>query len=292
MGNFKILIISSLVLFLGVLLLSINITTKLNSYKADKESIAEVLNFESRLLDGSELFSFLGSEEQKMSDWTDLKDKANAKYWSAIGDGIGLVTLVLIFMVLNYMYYQSAPNLNQILGVVFVLASLSFLYLGLQTPFIEVEAYNDDLSVGVSFISKTFEGRTYYLYQNKSIFELIKLLFLGGNIIVGFCILVLSVIFPLVKLMSSLVIFINPNTNFAQKALKTLNAIGKWSMADVFISAVFLSVFSFANMNVGVQTSSNTLIGLYFFLIFVILSIVSGKFLKMAVNPIAHEKTI
>ena len=60
--------------------------------------------------------------------------------------------------------------------------------------------------------------------------------------------------------------------------------LGKWSMADVFISAMFLAVFSFTNMNEGVDTGSTTLIGMYFFLSFVILSIFSGFVLKKLVQ--------
>ena len=284
MKDFKLLIVSTFVLLVTVILLSLKISTKLNGYKADKEEIAEVLNFEERILNGSELFSFFGGEDEKLGDWNDLRKSAETKYWSAYGYGAGLLFLVLVYMSLNYFIYQSGVHKNRVSGIIFIFGALSFLFLGLQAPFIEVEAFNDDLSIGASFLSKTFEGRTYHLYQNKSIFGVIQLLFLGGNILVGFCVLLLSIIFPLVKLFASLYVFIKPNTSFAQKSVKIINMLGKWSMADVFIAGVFLAVFSFSNMNVGVDTASKTLIGLYFFLIFVVLSIVSGQFLKLVVK--------
>jgi hypothetical protein len=284
MKSFKILSISSFVLLISGILLSYSVTKKLNSYKSDKESIAEVLNFEERILNGSEIISFFGSADEKIDDWNELRKSAEAKYWSAYGYGAGLLLLVLAYMSLNYFVYDSSPDKDRVLGIVFVFSALSFLYVGVQAPIIEVEAFSEDLSIGTSFLSKSFEGRTYYLYQNKSIFGVIKLLFLGGNILVGFCVLVLSLIFPLVKLLSSLYVFIKPNTSFAHKSVKIINALGKWSMADVFIVAVFLAVFSFANMNIGLDTASKTLIGLYLFFIFVILSIVSGRFLKLVVK--------
>ena len=84
------------------------------------------------------------------------------------------------------------------------------------------------------------------------------------------------------KLISSIVILLNPLSKYSKNAVNVVNKIGKWSMADVFVAGVFLAYFSFSNMNVGVETSAKTLIGLYFFLGFVILSILSSYFVKKA----------
>lgn len=291
MKKVKTLIISTVILIIGVILLSTQIVSQLNRYKANKEQIAEVLNFETRLLDVSEYvpagitdyIPFYGGEEnEKINEWDSLRKKANLQYRSALKYGYLLFLIVLIYMSVNYFIYQSSPVKERVLGIVFVFAALSFLYLGLQTPFLEVEAFNTDLEIqlGMLDINKTFDGRTYYLYQNKSVFQLITLLFTGGNILVGTCLVLFSIGFPLIKLCTSLFVFIKPDTQFSKKSVKVITVLGKWSMADVFISAVFLAVFSFTNMNSGVDTDSNTLIGLYFFLAFVMLSIVSGNFLK------------
>jgi hypothetical protein len=263
----------------------------LNQYKTHKEEIAEILNFENRLLDAreyiGELFSFFGNEDQKISDWGALNRKATTEYDNALKLGYLLYLFVFIYLLINYFYYQHKPIKYRVLGISFVVASVSFLYLGLQTPFLELEAFNKDLTLSSGIfesIGKTFEGRTYYLYQNKSVFQLITLLFTGGNILVGFTLLLFSVIFPLIKLVATLLSFIFPQSNLSNKSVNMINKLGKWSMADVFVSAVFLAVFSFTNMNEGVDTSAQTLIGLYFFLTFVILSIISGIFLNKVVK--------
>jgi len=233
------------------------------------------------------LFSFLGNEDQKISDWGALNRKATVEYNTALKLGYLLYLGVFIYLLLNYFYYQHKTDKNRVLGIAFVLAALSFLYLGLQSPFLELEAFNKDLTLSSGIfesIGKTFEGRTYYLYQNKSVFQLIKLLFTGGNILVGFALLLFSVIFPIIKLTATLLAFVYPHSNLSNKSISIINKLGKWSMADVFVSAVFLAVFSFTNMNEGVDTSAQTLIGLYFFLSFVILSIISGNFLKKVVK--------
>jgi len=283
MKQFKVLILSTILLAFGVTFLSTKIVIQLNQYKASKNEIAEVLNFENRILDVGEYIPFFGAGDSKLEEWDVLYKDASAYYDTALKYGFVLLIVVLLYAFINYLTYQKTVEKARVLGIVFVFASLSFLYLGLQNPFLEVEAFSKDLELN-AIITKTFEGRTYYLYQNKSVLELIKLLFSGGNFLVGMCVLIFSLVFPLFKLIASLIALLKPNTLLAQKSVSIINKLGKWSMADVFISSVFLAVFSFASMNVGVDTDSNTLIGLYFFLAFVVLSIMSGQFLKQVVK--------
>jgi len=287
MRKFKVLILSTVLLFFCVTFLSTKIIQQLNKYKVNKNEIADLLNLENRVLDGSEILPFFGNGESKLEEWDVLYKEASGEYDTALKYGFALLVVVLVYAFINYLIYQSTVEKRRVLGIVFIFAALSFLYIGLQTPFIEVEAYSIDFKLGSGLFSKTFEGRTYFLYQNKSVFELIKLLFTGGNLLVGLCVVLFSIVFPLFKLFVSLIALIKPNTKLALRSVSIINKLGKWSMADVFISAVFLAVFSFASMNVGIDTASNTLIGLYFFLAFVLLSIVSGQFLK---HVITHNK--
>jgi hypothetical protein len=283
MKQFKVLILSTVLLSFGVTFLSTKIIQQLNLYKANKNEIADLLNFENRILDIGEYIPFFSDSDSKIETWGVLYKAASKQYDLALKYGFVLLVLVLIYAFVNYLAYQKTIEKERVLGIVFVFAALSFLYLGLQNPFLEVEAYSSNLELN-AILTKTFEGRTYYLYQNKSIMELIKLLFSGGNLLVGLCVVLFSIVFPLFKLGASLFVLLFPQTKMAEKALFIINKLGKWSMADVFISAVFLAVFSFASMNVGVDTDSNTLIGLYFFLAFVLLSIVSGQFLKHVIT--------
>jgi len=71
------------------------------------------------------------------------------------------------------------------------------------------------------------------------------------------------------------------NSGFKRKAV---GRIGKWSMADVFVVATFLSYLSFSNMNSGIDTEAKTLVGLYFFLAYCILSIASSPIIELAVK--------
>ncbi|HIP36449.1 MAG TPA: hypothetical protein EYG85_06310 [Crocinitomix sp.] len=290
---FNTLIISSFLLVFLVVFITVKEVSILNQYKTYKEEIAETLNFENRLFDAreyiGEIFSFFDSEDEKISEWGQLNNKANAKYTQALKLGYLLYLIVFIYLIVNYFFYQNKGEKLRVLGIAFVFAALSFLYLGLQTPFLELEAFSKNLTLTSGLfesVEKTFEGRTYYLYQNKSVFQLIGLLFTGGNTLVGFALLLFSVIFPLIKLISTLLALTFPKHQWSKKSVNVINKLGKWSMADVFVSSVFLAVFSFTNMNEGVDTSAQTLIGLYFFLTFVIISILSGVFLKLWIKHI------
>ena len=57
--------------------------------------------------------------------------------------------------------------------------------------------------------------------------------------------------------------------------------IGKWSMADVFVAACFLSFLSFNNMSNQIETESHSLLGLYFFLSYVVVSLISSMLMNI-----------
>lgn len=307
MKKFTVLIVSCTVLFIAVSFLSTIITTKLNLYKQKKEQIANELNFENRLLNAWEWVPGNSIGEEKVALWQDLENKAKAHYNGTIIYALILGGIVFAFVGINFFVYKDKSHVFQAKGITIVFASLSFLYLGLQSPLLELHAYNKDLAFEIpidislkeiDFIggffsdlgvedfkydfSQTFEGRTYYLYQNKSIFQLIGLLYTGGNYLVSIILILFSVVFPLIKLIASIFVLANPLKPTSKKTYATIKNLGKWSMADVFVAAIFLAIFSFSTMNVGIDTGSTTLIGTYFYLLFVVLSISSGTYLKKA----------
>jgi hypothetical protein len=310
MKKFTFLFVSFIVLFSTVVILTFTISTYLSDYHARKIEMAETLNFEDRLLNVWEWIPYNTVGEKKVAYWQKLESEASVLYDRACVMGALLAGIVVLFMVINLLYYIRKEHKLQAYGLTMVFAALSFLYLGLQSPFLEIEGYNKDLAFKVPIdidldampvtdliklgmgqpeakfghfeydLDQTFEGRVYYFYQNKSILELIKLLYTGGNFVVALCLLMFSILFPVTKLLTSMFVFMNPQTGFARRAVPIINSFGKWSMADVFVAAIFLAYFSFANMNVGVDTGSTTLIGTYFFLSFVVLSILSGSVFK------------
>ena len=269
-------------------LFTFRISQKLGNYKVKKEQVAESLGIENRMGNAWEWVPYLNPGESKMEEKLELERKADIYYDSAAADGWVLMASIMLFLAIIGLVYKNSEEYNRIMGMAFIAASCSFLYLGLQSPFMEIEAYLDDFSVSMDFSFVEPElgvnGRVYALYQNKSVIDLIGFLYMGGNFFVAILILFFSIVFPVIKLLTSLIVFIAPKSKYSAGAVLTIEKIGKWSMADVFVSAVFLAYFSFANMNVGVKTGATTLIGLYFFVAFVVFSIFSGYYLKRVVK--------
>jgi len=123
--------------------------------------------------------------------------------------------------------------------------------------------------------SQVFEGRMYFYYQSKSIYDIVSLLWRQHNYFVAVAIAMFSVLIPLLKIIVSLILISTKSLRNKKRWKLIVGIIGKWSMADVFVGAIYLAYMSFGNLNIGIDTKSNTLIGLYFFAAYVILSIVS-----------------
>ncbi len=282
------LILTTSLLVLATIFVSTKIVNALNEYRAIKLEVAALLDFEERILTTKEWLPFSGESTRIIQQSDNLLEQAERKYEEAVYYSLYLFVTVLLYLLSIYFFCYLAADRNRIFGLALIMSSLTFIYLGLQTPFLELEAYNKDIvfkiPIDLGFYEHTFEksfdGKVSYFYQNKSVVALIKLLFTGGNVLVGVALLLASVVFPLLKLSISFWYFVSPNKAFSEQLLHIIKGIGKWSMADVFVAGIFLAYFAFNNMNVGVATEANTLIGLYFYLSFVVLSICSGYFIK------------
>jgi hypothetical protein len=154
---------------------------------------------------------------------------------------------------------------------------------GYEELIVEGQEYlveHQDSHVGVE---KVFKGKTYYYYQNKGIMEVITMLWISNNRGVSVAIGLFSVIIPLFKLISSLVLLFSRTTR-AKRLRKVLAFLSKWSMADVFVVSLFLAYLSFSNMSPGVTMDAQVLFGLYYFLTYVLLSITLGFCLDASVR--------
>lgn len=295
--------ISTVFYFCGVVVFSVSITTALSEYKEKKEEVAATMNFEKRLFNAWEWVPGNVVGEEKVKEWGRLEMEARTFYRKAINFSLLLGILVAMYVIFNNLMYRKKESNYQVYGLVMIFCSISFLYLAIQSPFLEVMAYSKDLKfqipIDVNFDEMDFigglglgefkydyeqviEGRTYYLYQNKSVLELIKLLYTGGNFLVAIIVVLVTILFPVYKFILSLLVLLRPYKKNSFKIYRSIKNLGKWSMLDVFTTAIILAHFAYTNMNEGVDTGSETLVGLYYFLVFVALSINSSQYLKKA----------
>ena len=254
-------------------------------YRNEKIVYSEKFDFKKRLLDMDE---WLG-EKDGSPDGENILADAGSYYRQSLWWALGTVGLSILFLGLLWQLGR-ARAIPQAWPLALVSTALVCLVIGLITPMMEISAFERDLSIPLKFktsmfslnldYTQTFEGDLYFYYQSKSIGELIALLFRQHNFVVGISILLFSVLIPLSKLLLSGSVLLRPTLLGRNWIRFVLEKTGKWSMADVFVVALFLGYLAFNNMQAGIRADSRILIGLYFFLAYCILAIVLPAYLK------------
>jgi len=140
------------------------------------------------------------------------------------------------------------------------LASGMTLFFGLTIPLLMVTIHQEIEYLGDVILS----------YESKSILGTIVKLLKHGNIAVATAISLFSVLVPLLKIVAIFFIAIFTENRFAHRMVKVFKSIGKWSMADVFVVALFLV---YLTVDKSGSSHAETEIGLYFFMLYVIISI-------------------
>lgn len=279
MRNSKRFLLLTLLFLVGAATISYQVIRLTKAYQNEREEYTTVLHFENRLLDFNEWFEGKGwSEKQQMvaaREETLGLPRQRATYWSL---AFALLAMVYLGLMLNRQ--RTGPRLGT---AAIIITALTCLFTGLLAPMLEIAAFQRDLSIPIQvktgFLSleldytQNFPGEMYFYYQSKSVVELIILLFRQNNLVVGVSILLFSVFIPIVKNSLGLLALIRERLPESRVLRWFLLRSGKWSMADVFVVAIFLGFLAFNNMQTGVQTESNILSGLYFFLGYALLAI-------------------
>lgn len=153
--------------------------------------------------------------------------------------GLSILVFLLIFI--------ANKNITRLELTILVLVCGILLYAGVSTPMIDIDARIQKFTFILMGESITFENQILF-FQSKSIFDVVNILISTGkfqSMLVGGLILLFSIIFPIAKLIASLLLLFKSslrNNGFINfLALKS----GKWSMADVFVVAIFMAFIGF-----------------------------------------------
>jgi len=190
-------------------------------------------------------------------------------------------------------------NKSKMEYLMFTLYSVLLLALGVFLPMIAIDARIEELNF--PFLGETIQFKDQILfYKSKSIMEVVDLMISQNRLdllFVGILVMLFSVLFPVSKLLSSLgYIFSDSLRN--NKVIKFLTfKTGKWSMADVFVIALFMAYLGFDGLiteqlnQIGNLTSSSAILttnnsgllfGFYAFTGFVLFSLfIAQKVEKM-----------
>lgn len=183
----------------------------------------------------------------------------------------------------KYALYALIPLLGILLSYFFTslrvftffnaLAALITLIMGLVTPIMMVTIHKKVEYLGDVVLS----------FESKSVLGSVEKLFSNGDIIVAGVILLFSVIIPIVKIFSMLFVSLFMQNRFAHTIVKFFKLIGKWSMVDVFVVATFLV---YLTVGKGDVSRAEVEVGLYFFLAYVIVSML----VSLSADKMLHEE--
>jgi hypothetical protein len=165
---------------------------------------------------------------------------------------IGIVLLSLVLYVIAKKRY---------LLLSLIALSMIALVVGWFAPILEITAYQD-----IPLL-----GNTIFQYESKSIVTALQKMFSNEQYAIAGIILLFTIITPIIKTLLLLMISFQEKLHLSSRRIGFLSAVGKWSMLDVFVVAIVVTYFS---MKSSGQTDANLQIGVYYFSIYVILSMI------------------
>lgn len=222
-------------------------TTKIVSYQNPKDQAKLQLSKMAKSLFGN-LY-----EDEKSVALDTLKQKQQD---AMLKSQVYTLFFVFIIMIILISFFFIDVRDFTLFGSISAMVTLIF---GLITPILMVTIHKDIQYLGdivLSFESKGVIGSIIKLFQN-------------GDIVVALVILLFSVLVPISKVSSLIFISVIHDNKLSHKIVKFFKMIGKWSMVDVFVVAVFLV---YLTTNKGDVTKAQIEVGLYFFLSYVIVS--------------------
>ena len=153
--------------------------------------------------------------------------------------------------------------------IAFALVLLSFVVLipGLTKPLITITASMDFMGVSKELFRET-----------RSILQTVRNLHESGDDFVAGLILLFSVIVPVTKGILLVVALATRQSGFRSKLVSFVNAISKWSMADVFLVGVYVAYLA-AKATDALDAKAEP--GFYWFAVYCLLSVASAQLMKL-----------
>ncbi len=169
----------------------------------------------------------------------------------------------------------SSRNRN-IVATALIAISLICLYPGLTKPMLQITAAAE----------LPFVGRVEMFNQIQSVIESVEALYESKNRLVASLILLFSVIVPLIKASILLSALAFPRLTWRWHLFRFVELIGKWSMADVFVVAVFMA-FLATEAHTAVTAILHP--GFYYFTAYCLISLLSIQVMDIKRNNLNTE---
>lgn len=209
-------------------------------------------------------------------------------------EAILLITLAVFLFAMSGF---SKQPLHPSRYIILVLSLIVLLIAGVSTPIIDMEATIPQLSLELMGHSIHFENQVLY-FQSKSILDVFWIMVTHKTMqmkFVGVLLVTFSILFPLLKITSSLGYYYNYHNAKENPVIQFfVFHSGKWSMADVMVVAIFMAYIGFngiitsqfgklkaASQEVVLLTTNATSLqpGFYLFLTYTLLALFLSGFL-------------
>jgi len=235
---------------------------------------------------------------------TDSRDIASAR--AKINDAISVkealiikeaILLIVLSIILFAMTGFNRQPLTPSRYIFLILSLVILLTAGVTTPIIEMEATISQMNFELMAHAIHFENQVLY-FQSKSILDVFWIMITHKDILmkfVGVLLVTFSVIFPLLKIVSSVGYYYDYHHAKENPVIRFfVLTSGKWSMADVMVIAIFMAYIGFngiitsqfgklskASQEVVILTTNGTALqpGFYLFLTYTLLALFLPGFL-------------
>jgi hypothetical protein len=223
-----------------------------------------------------------------------LSNTIEAKHKLIFGESMGLIILAVILFALAGFSRRPLTSSRYILLVLFL---IMLLVVGVTTPMIDMEAKISNMSFMLMGYQVNFVDQVLY-FQSKSVLDVFFIMIIHHDIMmkfVGLLLVTFSIIFPLLKIISSVLYYYNFKNAKDNPIVKFfVLKSGKWSMADVMVIAIFMAYIGFngiiksqfgklkqVSQEVMILTTNGTslLPGYYVFVTFTLLALFLSEFL-------------
>jgi hypothetical protein len=217
------------------------------------------------------------------------------------------VLLIILSVILFALFGFSKQPLTPSQYIVLVLSLLILLIAGVTTPMIDMEAKISRMSFVLMGHPIHFENQVLY-FQSKSILDVFWIMITHKDIqmkFVGVLLITFSIVFPLLKIISSLGYYYNYHRAKENPVIRFfVLKSGKWSMADVMVVAIFMAYIGFngvissqfgqlraAAREVELLTTNGTSLqpGYYLFLTYTLLALFLSGFLSRKPQAVEHK---
>ena len=207
-------------------------------------------------------FSLYSGAEDVRATYVEIVAKADSYSDRAVFASLLLGSLTVVQLML--IRFGSTRESSRIAWHAILISVIAFV-VGIIAPMLTVLAYSDVPVLGTVILK----------YDTKSIASTIGQLMTTKNVFLALLIALFSVIFPLFKVSLMLIALAPPLKRFRKPSITVMHAIGKWSMADVFVVSVLIAFLALSKDDVS---DARIGLGLYYFAIYCVLSLIAAHF--------------